>query len=112
MQMESAMTGKALVVRLLADRLDAASAPGFKGKMVDFINKGHNQIILDLSAVDFIDSSGLGAMVSTLKTLSNRGNLILCNLRESVKGLFTLTRMDRVFPIQSSLEDALKQVAA
>jgi anti-sigma B factor antagonist len=49
--------------------------------------------------VDFIDSSGLGAIVSALKTIGRNGDLVLCGIKETVMSLFRLTRMDRVFRI-------------
>ncbi|MFD0463003.1 STAS domain-containing protein [Microvirga aerilata] len=62
-----------LVVRVAEKRIDASKAPAFKDEMTKCIDSGQNQIVLDLSSVDFIDSSGLGALVSCLKRLGPRG---------------------------------------
>jgi anti-sigma B factor antagonist len=62
-----------LVVRVEEKRIDASKAPAFKDEMTRCIETGQNQIVLDLSQVDFIDSSGLGALVSCLKRLGPRG---------------------------------------
>jgi anti-sigma B factor antagonist len=58
-----------LVVHVAEKRVDASKAPVFKDEMTKCIDSGQNQIVLDLSGVDFIDSSGLGAIVSCLKRI-------------------------------------------
>lgn len=103
--------GGILVVMPADKRIDAYSAPAFKGKMVDWISSGHLRIVLDLSSVEFVDSSGLGAIVSTLKTIGNRGDLVICGVQKAVMNLFQLTRMNRVFRIFPSQEDALKALS-
>jgi len=111
MQLEGYRMGGVLVVRPLGQRIDASESPDFKGKMVDWINQGEKRIVLDLSGVDFIDSSGLGAVVSVLKTLGGEGELTIGGLREPVGSLFRLTRLDRVFRIYPSAEDAVKAMS-
>lgn len=112
MQIEDRNVGEVLVVKPLDSRIDASGSPDFRGKMVDWINGGHSRIVLDLSQVDFIDSSGLGAIVSVLKTLGSGGELRISGLKETVMSLFRLTRMDRVFQIYPSAEDACNAMAA
>jgi anti-sigma B factor antagonist len=108
MQIEGKKIDDMLVVTPLEKRLDASAATDFKGKIVDWINAGNNRIVLDLSLVDFIDSSGLGAIVSCLKTLGGSGDLIICGIKETVMSLFQLTRMNRVFQIFPTQAEALK----
>jgi len=108
MQIEGKKIGDLLVVTPLEKRLDASSAVDFKGKIVDWINAGNNRIVLDLSQVDFVDSSGLGVIVSCLKTLGGSGDLMICGIKETVMSLFQLTRMNRVFQIFPSQAEALK----
>lgn len=112
MQIEGKKVGDLLVVTPLEKRLDASAAADFKGKIVDWINAGHNRIVLDLSRVDFIDSSGLGAIVSCLKTLGGNGDLVLCRIKETVLSLFQLTRMNRVFLIFATEAEALQALTA
>ncbi len=99
MQLKEDKIGGILVLKPLDKRFDAHSAVDFKARMADFVSSGHTVIILDLSEVDFIDSSGLGAIVSALKTVGRNGDLVLCGIKETVMSLFRLTRMDRVFRI-------------
>jgi len=108
MQIEEKKVGKVLVVIPQENRIDASVATEFKGRMVDWINQGNKLIVLDLSHVDFIDSSGLGVMVSSLKTIDGDGDLVVCSIRDTVMGLFNLTRMNRVFHIFPAQSDALQ----
>ena len=78
-------------------RLDAAFAQVFFNSMRSAIEKGHTDIILDLSSVKFVDSTGLGAIVRCLKEINNRGHLVLCGVNESVLSLLKMTHLDAVF---------------
>jgi anti-sigma B factor antagonist len=112
MKLEDSKCGDALVIKLLGDRLDAAAAPAFKETVSNRIDAGEETILLDLSAVDFIDSSGLGALVSVLKRMSPTGKLVVCGLRDAAFNMFRLTRMDKVFPIFPSQDEALNALGA
>jgi len=101
-----------LVVRISEKRIDASKAPAFKDEITRCIDAGQNQIVLDLSGVEFIDSSGLGALVSCLKRLGPRGSLAVAGATGAVSRLFTLTRMDRVFALHSSVDSAVEQLSA
>lgn len=107
MQLEHHSVDDLVVVTLQESRLDAAVADQFKTTMLAFVEAGQNRLVLDLSHVDFIDSSGLGAVVSILKSVGGRGTLRLCGLRDSVYSIFKLTRMTQVFSIHPSAEEAI-----
>ena len=100
-----------LIVKLTQQRLDAQEAGSFKEHMLRYISDGHKKIVLDLSRVEFIDSSGLGAIVSSLKRLDGNGSLILCGIREAIMTRFKLMRMDHVFPIFATEEEAIASLA-
>jgi anti-sigma B factor antagonist len=101
-----------LVVHVAEKRIDASKAPAFKDEMTKCIDGGQNQIVLDLSGVDFIDSSGLGAIVSCLKRLGPRGSLAVAGASGAVSRLFTLTRMDKVFTLHPTVDSAVEQLSA
>jgi anti-sigma B factor antagonist len=107
MQLQQRHAGNVLVVKPLEKRIDAATATDLKQKMNEWIDAGNRRIVLNLSHVDFIDSSGLGAIISGLKKIGKDGDLVICMVKETVMSLFRLTRMDRVFDIFKSEEDAL-----
>jgi anti-sigma B factor antagonist len=64
-------------------------------------------VVLDLSNVRFVDSTGVGAVVSVLKIMGGSKQLVLAGLNETVQQLFKLTRMDKVFPIFPDVQHAL-----
>ncbi|MDE2180430.1 MAG: STAS domain-containing protein [candidate division NC10 bacterium] len=107
MQLDQRRAGDALIVTPLEDRLDARVATDFKERMIELITAGNTKIVLDLSKVEFIDSSGLGAIVSSLKRMGGRGDLVVCGLQETTMTLFKLTRMDRVFQVFESEQQAV-----
>jgi anti-sigma B factor antagonist len=111
MQLHNNMMADVLIVWPLEKRIDASTATEFKQKMSDWIDAGNRKIVLNLSEVDFIDSSGLGAIVSSLKKISGEGDLVICAVRETVMSLFRLTRMNRVFDILPSEDEAVRKLS-
>ncbi|QPZ92754.1 STAS domain-containing protein [Thioclava electrotropha] len=97
----------ALVVHLAEARLDAAIAIRFKERMRDVTVQPAARVLLDLSKVEFLDSSGLGAVVAVMKSLAPTRQLELCGLTPNVAKVFRLTRMDSVLPIHADIEAAL-----
>jgi anti-sigma B factor antagonist len=67
-------------------------------------------VILDLAQVDFLDSSGLGAVVAVMKVLGPTRKLELAGLTPTVEKVFRLTRMDQVFTIHASAPDGTTHV--
>ena len=111
MQLEDRRQDDVLIVRLLEERLDASVAEDFNAKMAQFINDGNERIVLDMSEVDFIDTSGLGAVISTLKKIADKGELVICGLRASISSLFNMTRLDRVVKIFPKQEEAISELS-
>jgi anti-sigma B factor antagonist len=108
----SELRNNVLVVRVAEKRVDASKAPAFKEGMTRCIEGGQSQLVLDLSNVDFVDSSGLGAIVSCLKQLGPRGNLAIAGAKGAVSRLFTLTRMDKVFTLYDTVDSAVEKLSA
>ena len=104
--------GAIVVIAPTMKRLDAVVAPAFKQEVVRLIEAGDTRLLLDMGGVQFLDSSGLGAIVSILKALGNRGTLAVCNVHGAVLSLFQLTRMDRVFALHPTREDAMARLGA
>ena len=89
----------ALVITILEPRLDAAVAINFKDLIRDAVQTDGAPVILDMSKVEFMDSSGLGAIVGVMKLLGQERPLELAGLTQSVRKVFRLTRMDTVFKL-------------
>jgi anti-sigma B factor antagonist len=101
------------VVSIKGPRLDAAAAPQFKGYMVDLIQQGGLLFVLNLEEVDFMDSSGLASLMSSMKTLGGRGEVAICRLGEKVRKLFAITRLDRgVFRIFDTEAEAVAALSS
>lgn len=96
----------------LTGLLDAFSEPAFQKVVGKFIDDGPPHIILDLSKIDFVDSSGLGALVKLVKkTQSVEGTLqVVANAR--VMQTVKLVRLEKFLSIQASVDDALTNVPA
>lgn len=111
MNLEKKKSGEFVVLKPLDKNLDATNSAEFKGRVLDLIQQGNNFFILNLSAVDFVDSSGLGAMISILKTLTlNNGHLVLCELKNPVQNLLNVTRLTNVFKICSTESEGLESL--
>ncbi len=94
------------------DRLTAVQGAAFKDQAISLIEAGHARLIVDMAGITFIDSSGLGALVSVLKRVGNRGEIVVCGLSSALKQMFSITRMDRVFaayPDRAAAIAALKE---
>jgi anti-sigma B factor antagonist len=111
MQMTATEVGKTLVVVVEDRRIDAAVAVRFKDNMVEIAAKPNQRVVLDLSKVEFMDSSGLGAVVGSMKQLGRDRQLDLAGLTPTVDKVFRITRMDRVFRIYDTADAALQDVA-
>lgn len=94
------------------DELTAANAANFRQTLLDVIEGGDSRIVIDLANVNAVDSTGIGALVAVLKRIGLRGDLALCGLTDRVARNFSVTHMDRVFPIHSNSEAALRALAA
>ncbi len=98
------------VVSVQESRIDAAVAIEFKDAMRMQTDGGPELVVLDLSNVDFIDSSGLGAIVAAMKNMGTERKLALAGLTPTVERVFQLTRMDSVFSVFPTLEGALAEL--
>ena len=108
MQIETRNEGNVMVVTLLEKRLDASIAKEFKQNLVTLIENGNKLLALNLSTVNFIDSGGLGSLVSSLTLIVNDGNIVLFGIKQSVMTLFRLTRLNKVFQIFEDERGAIK----
>lgn len=97
----------ALVVRVDLARLDAVAAPAFRDALLPAA-AGRRKVVLDLDRVRFLDSSGVAALVSTLKKLEPGGQVRLVGAHDEVRQVLKLTRLEKVFPVDPSVEDALR----
>lgn len=80
-----------------------------KQRVLDELDSGARKVLVDFSRTGYIDSSGLGVLVSLAKRLrDDGGELRLANLNDDLRTLFELTKLDTLFPIADTRERALE----
>ena len=100
-------SGRALVLKVLADSLETDNVAAFRSAITPMLDKSAH-FVIDLSDVELMDSTGLGSMLSCLRIVKSKGgSLRLCNLTPEVEQLFEMVMMDRVFEIFPTTEAAL-----
>lgn len=96
-----------IVVIRLNGRLDAKSSAHVKATLEKLLQKEQFKIIVDMQSVSFIDSSGLAALVSGLRSARERkGDIVLSGVQSQAQTVFRLTMLDRVFAIHPTFEQA------
>jgi len=106
MEFETIQNGAITHLKMKQTRLDAAQAIGFKEAVRAISDDGADYILLDMSNVAFMDSSGLGALVSVMKYMGAEKKFEITGLTPVVEKVFKLTRMDEVFRVHNSVDDA------
>ena len=95
-------------VLVLKGRLDASSASELKNKYVE-LGTDHPNYVFDLSEVDFMDSTGLGSIVSCLKSaVENDGNVKIAALQPKPRMVFEITRAYKIFDIFDDVDSAVE----
>jgi anti-sigma B factor antagonist len=107
MKLAQRKIGSTIVLEVLETRLGADKVEAFKNAVGRHLAAGPVSIVLDLSKVEFIDSSGLGAILSVLKRMPKGCELILCATTDPVTSMFKLTRLDRVFTMKKTVDEAV-----
>lgn len=96
-----------IAVLTLSGKLDLGNAGEVKTRVKSLLEDQQKIIHFDMTAVDFINSSGLGAMVSMMKEIRmHQGRLTLSNLAPYVKEIFDITQLSNVFEIYPTVEEA------
>lgn len=111
MLMETRDVGAVRVVRLTG-ALDAVASGEVRKQLSELVRDGVMRLVIDLEGVNRIDSTGLGALVTTLKAARDRGGeLVLASLTPSVRTVVELTRLHRIFDIYDDADAAATELA-
>ncbi|MGH3471384.1 MAG: STAS domain-containing protein [Nocardioidaceae bacterium] len=109
LSLEHRNDGERMVVDV-GGEIDVYTAPKLRERLVELINAGHYQLVVNLEDVDFLDSTGLGVLVGALKRVrSHGGSLCLVCSQERLLKIFRITGLAKVFPIYDSIEAAKGQ---
>lgn len=100
---------KGVLVVEVDGQLIVGNRQEFKQKILDALESGERKFLVDFTQTGYIDSSGLGVLVSLSKKIRDEGGeLRLAGLNEDLRTLFELTKLDTLFAISDSAADALK----
>lgn len=100
--------GDAMIYKLRGS-LDLATAPSLRAALLEAANEGKHDIIVDLSQLEFLDSTGLGALIGAQRrALEYNGCLRLIVSDGPIQRLLTITGLMKVLPVYASLESALE----
>lgn len=94
----------------LAGLLDAFSEPTFRKVLDKYVDEGPSNLILDLSQIDFVDSSGLGALVQLVKKVQGAGGSLQVVTNPRVTQTVKLVRLEQFLALQPSVDIALQNV--
>lgn len=96
----------------VAGRLTAAEAPLVRSSVLEVLAEGDARLVLDLTRLDFCDSSGLSVLISALKAARTRGgNVCLAGVTPPVRALIELTQLHRIFEIFDDAQTAATRMA-
>jgi len=103
----SRQEGERAVVGVVGE-IDVYTAPALRERLNDLVAAGHYRLVVDLTAVEFLDSTGLGVLVGGLNRVRNHdGSLHLVCSQEKILKVFRITGLTKVFPIHATLSEAL-----
>ncbi len=89
-------------------RMDAQVSGLVKERIQELLEQGATRLVVDMEGLEFLDSSGLGALVSCLRRVKEKkGEIKLAGLRPEVRSIFEITRVSRLFHICDTLPEAL-----
>ena len=92
--------------------LDLARAPGLKWALIDSLEAGHDQLVVDLSLTTFMDSTALGVLVSVNRSVEEGARLAIACAHPNLLKIFELSGMDSAFAIFPTLDEALAHARA
>jgi anti-sigma B factor antagonist len=105
--------GDSAYVISLTGEVDLYTAPEFKQQLLEVINQGAKEVVVDFSNTTFIDSTTLGVLVGGVKRLrTNDGQLSLVSSDRNITKIFEITGLDRVFTIYGSRDEAVNGIGS
>jgi len=108
LEVETRPVDNGVTVLAPTGRLDVAGAPALKEAIVELVKNGAPKVVIDMEGVSFVDSTGLGSVISALKQIrNNQGEMRLAAPNQQARVVLELTTLDRVFPYYATVEEAL-----
>ena len=108
-ELEQIEDRKTWVVKLQGRWVDESTGSGMIEELDKLVKRGHSNFIFDMEKLEYLNSSGLNTLVNQLtKSRSVGGDVVLTNLSEKVKNLFIVTKLNTVFTVAESQQEALE----
>jgi anti-sigma B factor antagonist len=108
MQIKEQIEGDVVVLSLRGNLMGEPETSEFRDKVKNLVRDGFLKIVLDVSKIKWVNSSGLGALISALATVNNAGgDMRLANVTEKIKSLFMITQLIKVFKTFETSERAV-----
>ncbi len=87
------------VVAIAQVDINLKTSSAVRAALLEIVKAGHSRLVIDLSKVGFMDSSGVATLVEALREQRSNGKLVLCNLQDRVLSMLKISRLDTVFTI-------------
>lgn len=102
---------KYTLIKVNIEKLDNNISPSLKSELVVLTTEGVKNIVMDLSAVRYCDSSGLSAILVANRLCKNaNGSFVLCSIQEAVKKLISISQLDSILKITNTVDEAVDYV--
>ncbi len=102
----------AVIIELKGKLIGGPLSSEMSETLYSFLNKGKKNVVIDLGGVNYVNSSGLGILISGLASMKkNGGSLKLANINNKVEGLLSITKLNQIFDQYGSVEEAVKSYA-
>ena len=108
MRIHDELRGDVVIITLKGDMMGEPDTGQFRDKIKEMLDKGMKKIILDLSGVKWMNSLGLGALISAFTTVkSHDGEMVITNVTKKVESLFMITQLIKVFKHYDTVDEAI-----
>jgi anti-sigma B factor antagonist len=111
MKYEFSIKGDVVIVKLSGGMLGGPESRKFHKKLIEHIEKGYRKFVLDLAKVTWMNSSGLGLLISVFTSIRRaNGEVSMAAATERIKSLFTITLLDKIVKMSPSVDAALAEL--
>ncbi|MFL5763472.1 MAG: STAS domain-containing protein [Bacteroidia bacterium] len=109
---KSSKQGAVSVFQFYGELIDRGQATGLLDEIEEGIEKGSNRILLNLSDLKYLNSSGLNVIINILtKARKSGGDVAICNVNKKITELLVITKLNSVFNVCDNIDEALKKLS-
>ena len=113
MKIKQSPQDNAMVLEVSGKIMGGPDFDKFKEEIQSLVDAGHKNVILDLSGVPWINSTGLGILITGYHSIkAAEGTMMICNVKERVLSIFYISQLQNIFDVYGTREEALKAVSA